>query len=218
MESFFLGETLGSDPIPSCSSCKSVFNECKFCSFESALCSAQDELEYRYLKDNCKFEASVGRLVSKYPWSSDPAILQDNGSQALVFQCKLEARQLKENTFVEYAKCFQDIIDVVSKISPLELKAWKGPVNLNTHHDVLKDSTTTPIRLVSNSSFSNGSTALNDLLVKGPNTLNCLFTNLVIFRGYEVALVGNISKAYNSIKTGKVEHHARRYWFRFSQN
>ena len=71
---------------------------------------------------------------------------------------------------------------------------------------------------MSNSSFPNGSTALNDLLVKGPNTLNCLFTNLVRFRGYEVALVGDISKAYNSIKTGEVEHHVRRYWFRFSQN
>ena len=89
MESFFLRETLGSDPIPSCSSCKSIFNECKFCSSESALCSAKEELEYRYLKDNCKFEASVGRLISKYPWSSDPAILQDNGSQALVFHCSL---------------------------------------------------------------------------------------------------------------------------------
>ena len=207
MESFFLGEALGTDPIPSCSSCKSIFNECKFCSSESALCSAQEELEYRYLKDNCKFEASVGKLISKYPWSSDPDILQDNGSQALVFQRKLEARQLKENTFTEYAKLFRDMTDrnVVSEMSQLELEAWDGPVNWNTHHDVLKNSTTTPIRLVSNSSFPNGSTTLSDLLVKGPNTLNCLFSNLVRFRGYEVALVGDISKAFNIIKTGERE-------------
>ena len=87
---------------------------------------------------------------------------------------------------MEYAKCFQDMIDrfVVSEISPLELKVWNGPVNWNTHHDVLKYSTTTPITLVSNSSFPNQSTVLNDLLVKGPNTLNCLFTNLVRFRVY----------------------------------
>merc|ERR1712121_362037 len=83
---------------------------------------------------------------------------------------------------------------------------------------VLKDSVTTPVRLVSNSSFPNGSTTLNDLLVKGPNTLYCLFTNLVRFRGYDIALVGDISKAYNSIKTGEVERHVRRYWFRFTQN
>ena len=100
--------------------------------------------------------------------------------------------------------------NVVSEITPVELQAWKGPVNWNTHHDVLKDSATTPVRLVSNSSFANGSTNLNNLLVKGPNTLNCLFTNLVRFRGYEIALVGDISKAYNSIKTGEVERHVRR--------
>ena len=122
--------------------------------------------------------------------------------------------------FAKYDKCSQDMLDknIVSEISRLELKEWNVPVNWNIYHDVLKDSTTTPIRLVSNSSFPNGSTALNDLLVKGPNTLNCLFTNLVRFRGYEVALVGDISKAYNSIKTGEVERHVRRYWFRFSQN
>ena len=71
---------------------------------------------------------------------------------------------------------------------------------------------------MSNSSFPNGSPALNDLSVKRPNTLNCLFTNLVRFRGNEVALVGDISKAYNSIKTGEVECHVRSYWFIFSQN
>ena len=83
---------------------------------------------------------------------------------------------------------------------------------------MLKDSTTKPIRLVSNSSFSNGSTVLNDLLVKDPNTLNFLFKNLVRFRGYEVALVGDISKAYDSIKTREVKHHVRRYLFRISQS
>ena len=95
--------------------------------------------------------------------------------------------------------------NVVSEISPLELKARNVPVNWNTHHDVLKDSTTTPIRLESNSSFPNGSTALTDLLVKGPNTLDSLFTNLVRFRDYKVALVGIISKACNGIISEEVE-------------
>jgi len=132
-ESFFLGEALGTEHTPTCSSCRSLINNCKFCSSETALCNAQEELEYRYLKDNCKFEASIGHLVCKYPWVADPAILQDNGSAALAFQKRLEAKQLKENTFIEYAKCFQDMIDrnVVSEITPVELQAWKGPVNFS---------------------------------------------------------------------------------------
>ena len=120
-ESFFLGEALGTENTPTCTSCRSVINNCKFCSSETALCSAQEELEYRFLKDNCKYEASIGHLVCKYPWVADPNILQDNGAAALAFQKKLEAKQLKENTFTEYAKCFQDMINrnVVSEITPL---------------------------------------------------------------------------------------------------
>ena len=55
-----------------------------------------------------------------------PAIWQDNESQALAFQQQLEANQIRDNTFADYAKCFQDMIDsnVVSEIAPHELEAW----------------------------------------------------------------------------------------------
>merc|ERR1712074_238952 len=176
--------------------------------------------EYRIMKDNCNFEPSIGSLLARYPWNQDPGILQDNGNQALTFQKRLEVKQLKEGTFSEYAKCFKDMIDrrVISEITQQESDSWTGPINYNTHHDVLKDSVTTPVRLVSNSSYSNGQTALNEILVKGPNTLNSLYNNLIKFRGYYIAVVGDISKAYNSIKTGLIERHTRRYWFRFNSN
>ena len=71
---------------------------------------------------------------------------------------------------------------------------------------------------MSNFYIPNRSTTQNDLLFKGPNTLNCLFKSLARFRGFEVALVGDISKAYNSIKKGDVEYHVIRYLLRFTQN
>ena len=108
MESFFLEEDLGPDPIRSC---KSQVKESKFCSSEGISCRTPKKLEIRYQKDNCKFEASVERLISKYPWSSDPVILKDNGLQALASQCNLEDRQLKDNNFVNYDKCSQDVLD-----------------------------------------------------------------------------------------------------------
>ena len=196
-----------------------MVSNCKFFSSDKALCSAQEELEYRFLKENCNYDPIIGHLIAKYPWHQNPSVLVNNGNSALAFQKRLEAKQLKEGTFLQYALCFRDMIDrgVVTELSPQELEAWNGPVNWNTHHDVLKDSTTTPIHLVSNSSFKNGNTTLNELLVKGPNTLNCLFSNLIKFRNYEIALVGDIKKAYNSIKTGLNEKHTRRNWIRFSQ-
>ena len=64
--------------------------------------------------------------------------------------------------------------NIVSKIPPHELDARSGPVHRNTHQDVLKNSVTTPVYLVSNSLFPNGSTTLNELLVKGQIVM-CVF-------------------------------------------
>ena len=106
---------------------------------------------------------------------------------------------------------------VVSEISQNEVSAYRGPVNYITHHDVFKPgSLSTPVRLISNSSFKNGTTNLNNLTVKGSNTLADIFENLLRFRSYQVALIFDISKAYNSIRTGMVKHHLIRLWFCFN--
>merc|ERR1712240_322857 len=95
--------------------------------------------------------------------------------------------------------------NVVSEISAKERAAYSGPVSFITHHEVYKPgSISTPICLVSNSSFKNGKTNLNDICVKVPNTLADIFENILRFRSYQVALVFNITKVYNSIKTGIV--------------
>ena len=91
-------------------------------------------------------------------------------------------------------------------------------VNWNTHHGVLKDSATSPIRLEGYSSFPNGSTVVTGLLVKGLSTINSSFSNIVRFSNYEVALAGNISTACNGIKLKEVKHHVRENWLKFYQN
>ena len=106
---------------------------------------------------------------------------------------------------------------VVSDISQNEVSAYRGPVNYITHHDVFNPgSLSTLVRLFSNGSFKNGTTNLNDLTVKGPNTLADIFENLFKFRSYQVALIFDISKAYNSIRAGMVKKHLRRLWFHFN--
>ena len=93
--------------------------------------------------------------------------------------------------------------NVVSEISQSEVSAYTGPINYITHNEVFKPRTLLIlVSLFCNSSFKNGSTNLNDLTVKGPNTLADIYYNIFKFRSYQVALVCNITKAYNSIKTG----------------
>ena len=160
---------------------------------------------------------STDQLQAKYPFKKDPGVLIDNGKEAKACQISQERRQVKNNTHSQYVDQFKDMVsrNVVSEISQTEMLAYTGPINYITHHEVYKPgSLSTPVRLVSNSSFRNGSTNLNDVTVKGPNTLADLFNNLFKFRSYQVALVFDIIKAYNSIKTGMVEIHLQRFWFR----
>ena len=86
--------------------------------------------------------------------------------------------------------------DVVSEISQAETSAYTRLISYIAHHQVYKPgSLSTPVHLISVSSFKNGSTNLNEITVKGPNTLADIYNNLFMFRSYQVALVFDITKA-----------------------
>ena len=51
-------------------------------------------------------------------------------------------------------------------------------------------------------------------MLEGPNALNSLLEVLIGFRMNEVALVYDLTKAYQSIATGNVERHVRRILWR----
>ena len=91
------------------------------------------------------------------------------------------------------------------------MKEYSGPVNYITHHGVMKDSVTTPLRVVTNSSKKNGQFSLNDLMPKGPNSLNDMLAVMLRFRTYIVAFVFDLSKAYNTMRTSITERHLRRF-------
>ena len=104
----------------------------------------------------------------------------------------------------------------VVRLSKAELDEWKGPQNYISHHGVEKPSATTPLRVVTNSSLNNAGNSLNGCLISGPNSLNSMLDIALRFRCFECALVWDLSKAYNALKTGPVERHLRRFIWRFS--
>ena len=72
--------------------------------------------------------------------------------------------------------------------------------------------------MVTNCSFNNGGKSLNGCLVSGPNSLNSLLDVLLRFRSYACGLQYDLSKAYNSMRTGLKERHLRRFVWRFSKD
>ncbi len=198
---FFQGEALGVSPVERCTQCKHCVSECRLCNGDSALLTVQEEEEYNILKGHVTFNDTAGHLEARYPFSKYPSILVNNWKEAKACQVNQEKRQLREGTHSQYMEQFRDMLNrnAGSLISDSKLASYTGPINYITHHTVLKPgSLSTPVRLVSNSSFRNGATNLNDLMVKGPNSLADLYSNLLKFRSYQVTLVFDITKAYNS--------------------
>ena len=65
--------------------------------------------------------------------------------------------------------------------------------------------------------MKNGKHSLNECLPKGPKSLNSMWDIVVRFCCYDVGMVYDLSKAYNTMKTGIVERHLRRFIWKFKE-
>ena len=105
--------------------------------------------------------------------------------------------------------------EVARKLSKDEIIDYKGPVHFISHHEVLKpDSKSTPVRIVFNSSANYMGHVLNDYWAKGPDLLNNLLGVLIRFQENEIALMGDISKMYHTVKTTSIDQHTHRFLWR----
>ena len=156
------------------------------------------------------------KIWCNYPYKKDPACLPYNRKAALKVEEKVERDLIRDGLHEVYNEQVRSMLErgTAVKLSKQECEDWAGPVHYITHHPVLKDSVSTPVRLVSNSSF--GSPSLNSILMKGPNSLNSMLDIMLRWRAWEVALQYDLAKAYNTMLTWLLERHLRRFVWRFS--
>ena len=83
---FFQGESLGVSPVERCIGCKLRISECRICSSESAILTAQEEEEYNILREHMTLNTVSGFLTAKYPFKQDPGVLIDNSKEAKACQ------------------------------------------------------------------------------------------------------------------------------------
>ena len=85
-------------------------------------------------------------------------------------------------------------------MSEEEIMNYGGPVHYLPYREVIKpDSTSTPLRIVINSSAQFRGHNMNEYLAKGPDMLNNLAGVLMRFREKYVAIAGDISQMFLSI-------------------
>ena len=175
-------------------------DRCRKC-LQSGECS--DSHNGRTMKEQAELELIKsktklvdGRIWCEYPFIKDHACLPNNRGAAVSVAEKVRRSLKKDGLLEAYDKQVQEILDrgAAVKLSEQELLEYEGPTQYITHHAVLKDSISTPVRMVTNSSFPNAGTSLNQCLATGPNSLNPMLDVLLRFRCREVAMQYDLSK------------------------
>ena len=116
-----------------------------------------------------------------------------------------------------YQEQIEDMINrnVAKKLTDAEIKNYEGPVQYLSHHEVVKkDSSSTPCRIVFNSSAKFKGTSLNDCWAKGPDIMNNMLGILLRFREGTIAFAGDIKKMYHSVHLSEVDQHMHRFLWR----
>ena len=142
--------------------------------------------EPRLIESLMVLAADRKMIVAEYPIIKDPNMLTDNRKQAISIQMGIEKSLKKSGQTDAYNEGFKRMIarGCIREIPHDELDKWKGGINYISHHGLLKPgSTTTPLRIVSNSSLSNNNSghSYNSILAKGPTSIIPLLRVLTSF-------------------------------------
>ena len=214
LDDYFTVDNLGTSCTPKCGGCR-----CGKCAHGNSNYTLQEERELAHIKQGITFDSERKKFTAHYPWIKDPSDLPNNIAAAEAKLKSTERRLMKMGT--EHAEAYneqmQDMVrrGIARKLSKEEIERYKGPVHYLQHHEIIKPtSSSTPLRIVFNSSASFMGHVLNDYWAKGPDVINSLFGILLRFREQKVGLVADISKMFNSIQLAEMDQHVHRYLWR----
>lgn len=154
------------------------------------------------------------------PWKKPPTDLPNNYDFAMRRFLNLEKQFLNRPSDWEiYCKQMEDQLKrgVAREVSQVEMERDLAEGNnmwFLPHFAVLKDSDTTPVRVVYDSKARFQGHSLNDYLAKGENMNLNLFEIGLRFREKEVGVVADISKMFQAVKLTQDDARYHRYLFR----
>ena len=186
------------------------------CSLGSKGMSLREEREQKQINEGLVYQG--GYFLAHYPWVKDPNQLPDNRVAAIKRLESTERRLLKSEKLAEmYSDQIKDMLDrnVARKLTEAEIREYDGPCHYISHHEVLKNgSSSTPCRIVFDSSANFQNHTLNDYWGKGANLVNDLVGVLLRFRENKVGVAGDIKKMYHAVKISELDQHTHRFLWR----
>ena len=218
LPSFFEVDDLACPLPPSCKEHRDATQQCRECTFRGDRVSRREREALAKMEDSLH-KGEDGRLYISYPFNFRALDQRDNRHQARQVQVKVEETVKRKGVEQEYREEMKKALEAGSLrlITTEEQENWRGPVHFISHFGVVNvESTSTKVRVVANSAMKNANSghSFNDTTDNVPNVLNDLFDVLVQWRGHTQALMYDLSKAYQSVRTGDLELHLRRIVYR----
>ena len=156
-----------------------------------------------------------GRYSAKLPWRPEHPPLPSN-AEITKQRTRSMIRRLAADP--EKLHMYNDIIQeqqsrgFIERVNNSDIT--NGVCHYIPHHAVLKDSTTTPLRIVYDCSFKQGEQpSLNDCLQPGPPLLNDLPGILLRFRLHKYAITTDIEKAFLHVNLDQADRDATRFYW-----
>ncbi|XP_068712813.1 uncharacterized protein [Montipora foliosa] len=148
------------------------------------------------------------------PWKTPHPSLPDNYElnrkhlENLLKRLRQEPEILKEYDSVIKEQLQRGIVEVVEKPS----EGGVGRVHYIPHHAVIRtDKSTTKLRVVYDASAKSDGVALNDCVYTGPPLAENIFDVLLRFRVNQVALTGDVEKAFLMVGTTEEDRDVLRF-------
>ncbi|XP_064642828.1 uncharacterized protein LOC135497063 [Lineus longissimus] len=184
-------------------------------------CAAEREDKHatEFMKDSLS-QLNDGTYKVSLPWRKPPTALPNNYDYAKKRLLNLEKQfKLKPREWEVYIKQMDDQLNrgVARLVPQSELDqdhADKKGMWFLPHFAVVKDSTTTPVRVVLDDKSRYQGHSLNDYLAKGNSVNSSIFDIGLRFRENEVGVIADISKMFQSFKLSKDDARYHRYLFR----
>lgn len=215
---WFKWDSIGAACSPKCGSCK-----CGKCSPGGQEMTLGEERELEKIKGCLSYvladkHSDTPHWDAAYPWKVNPASLPNNRQAVKATFRNTEARLAKEPLWkAAYGEQINDMVarGATVKLTREQIKAWNGPVWYISHLVAPNPhSSSTPVRIVWNSSQEFKGMSLNNLLHKGPDVLNPIRGVLLRFRSGLYVALGDVRKMYNSVWLKDQEVHLHRFLWR----
>lgn len=179
--------------------------------------SEAEEIEAHFVQHARYLPNHKLSLASPHKRSKEDVADTEKMAYAALFRNERYLSAENSQKYNKFMRVYWDM-DHMEPVPSSELK--NKPRSYLPHHAVLRpESTTTDLRPVFNASAKNKSgCSLNDTLMVGPTIQPDLFTQLIKFRRYPIAVTADISKMYRCIEINAEDRDMQRILYRFSKS